>query len=281
MGPNLKALVKVTGRRARLVQNQTTQKSQRQRWWLLRKNALGQIESEKSALQETCTQKRIKADELDLMLKTNREKVEKYRNDLNAARTNKEYAAILTQINSQKAQDAKLEEMELALMSEIEELQTKLAQLEETATHETEKLETIKASCKDDIEKLDKMIASLTEKRDEAAKDVDPDILKVFERLSERFDGEAMAAIEISGRKPNFTFSCTGCYMNLNAEHVNALRSTRRSAYVRQLRPNPLRRGKRRRLRRINRRQLKIQNPEAEKSTPGFFIALFLIAHQL
>ena len=224
MGPTLKALVKLQVIELDLCKIRRRRKAKGNAVATQEKH-LAQIDSEKNSLTEIISQKRVNADELDLTLKQNREKVEKYRGDLNAARTNKEYAAILTQINSQKASDAKIEEQALAVMSEIEELEKKITQLSEVREEEAKKLETLKESCKDDIEKLDKMIADLSEKREEAAKEVPADELHTFERLSERFDGEAMAAIEISGKKPNITFSCTGCYMSLNAEHVNALRS--------------------------------------------------------
>lgn len=224
MGPTLKALVKLQAVELDLCKIKRRRKAKGNAV-TAQENRLAQIESEKAALQKTCTQKRMKSDELELNLKENTEKVEKYRNDLNSAKTNKEYAAILTQINSQKAEDAKLEEQGLAVLNEIETLQAKITELAASHEEEAKKLETIKASCAGDIEKLDKMIAGLSEKRDAAAADVPTDALKIFERLSGRFDGEAMASIEISGRKPNFTFSCMGCYISLNAEHVNALRS--------------------------------------------------------
>jgi predicted nucleic acid-binding Zn-ribbon protein len=34
-----------------------------------------------------------------------------------------------------------------------------------------------------------------------------------------------MAAIEIHGKRPPHDYVCGGCYMSLNAEHVNALRT--------------------------------------------------------
>ena len=69
------------------------------------------------------------------------------------------------------------------------------------------------------------MLEDLNAKRAEAAKDVPAPALAVFDRIAGNYDGDAMAAIEIQGAKPPHEYICGGCYMSLNAEHVNALRT--------------------------------------------------------
>ena len=72
-------------------------------------------------------QKDVASYELDL--KTREEGVAKFRISLNTAKTNKEYAAILTQINTIKADNSKLEDQVLRLMQEVDQARS---QAEET-----------------------------------------------------------------------------------------------------------------------------------------------------
>ena len=60
------------------------------------------------------------ADRINLDLKEKEAQVEKLRTALNTAKTNKEYAAILTQINTFKADNAKLEEEVLKIMQDVD-----------------------------------------------------------------------------------------------------------------------------------------------------------------
>jgi predicted nucleic acid-binding Zn-ribbon protein len=69
------------------------------------------------------------------------------------------------------------------------------------------------------------MMEDLTGKRAEAAKGVSQEYLAAFDRIAGNYEGDAMAAIEIHGKRPPQEFVCGGCFMALNAEHVNALRT--------------------------------------------------------
>jgi predicted nucleic acid-binding Zn-ribbon protein len=69
------------------------------------------------------------------------------------------------------------------------------------------------------------MIADLETQRADAAKDVPEDMLAVFDRMAEKYEGEAMAPVEKAGRKPPYRYTCGGCYMVINAEHANALQT--------------------------------------------------------
>ena len=87
-----------------------------------RKNAVAaqerrieQIKTEYNSLHEKALNRRKDADRLELDLRGKEEQVAKLRTALNLAKTNKEYAAILTQINTYKADNAKVEEQAFML----------------------------------------------------------------------------------------------------------------------------------------------------------------------
>ncbi len=170
-------------------------------------------------------QKRRQADELDLELKSREEEVSRLRVSLNNARTNKEYAGVLTRINTIKADNSKTEEAALKAMQEVESLNEELQQIRQRIENENKRLEEIRQASQAEVDRLNEMIEELSAKRAEAAQAVPPDELAKFERIAENYDGEAMAQIEVHGKKPPHTYVCGGCYMSLTAEHVNALQT--------------------------------------------------------
>ena len=82
--------------------------------------ALAQAQSD---LQHT----QVMADAADVDVKARDEQVNKLRDNLNTVRTNKEYAAILAQLNNEKAERSRIETRALELMAQVEEKRTTVA----------------------------------------------------------------------------------------------------------------------------------------------------------
>ncbi len=177
------------------------------------------------ALHEQSLQRRKEADSLELDLKEREERVASLRGALNTARTNKEYAAILTEMNTIKADNAKLEENALEVMQDVDTLKAESDEIQTKIDAEQQRYKEIAETSNGEIEKLDGMLNELVAEREEAAKQVPPEELSLFERISKSIDGDAMAPIEIHGKKPPHDYICGGCFMGLNAEHENALRT--------------------------------------------------------
>jgi len=197
-----------------------------------RQNAVGaqqrriaQLRADWEAMHTQSLERRKEADRLELELKDREEKVAKFRTALNTAKTNKEYASILTQINTFKADNAKEEEGALKILQEVDAIQTQANEIQKEIDAEEQRLESITQSNQEEITKLDGMLADLTSKRNEAAQDVPAAAMAIFDRLVVSHDGDAMAIVEVHGKKPPFDYICGGCFMSLNAEHANALRS--------------------------------------------------------
>lgn len=190
----------------------------------LQQRRIDEHQEQWETLQERSTTRRKDADRHELDLRQSEEHVARLRTALNTAKTNKEYAAILTQINTLKADNAKLEESTLRIIQDVDTIRLEADKIKEQIDAETKRLDEIKETNSAEIEKLDGMMAELTARRDEAAQGLSPEGLNVFDRVAERYDGEAMAAIQIEGKKPPYDYICGGCYMSLSAEHANALR---------------------------------------------------------
>jgi len=185
---------------------------------------IDQLQNDYEALHQRSMAKRARSDELALELKQREEHVAKLRLDLNSAKTNKEYAAILTQINTFKADNSKFEEEALKVMQVADSIQADAEKVRQEIEAERQRLEEIRAKNEEELARLNSMLDELVKKRTEAAGAVPKDALAVFERIAHNYEGEAMAPIEVHGKKPPHTYVCGGCFMGLNAEHANALR---------------------------------------------------------
>ncbi len=172
-----------------------------------------------SGKQTVIQSSQMEFDSIDLDVKVRDEHMVKHREALNKAKTNKEYAAILASINTEKADNAKLESRQLELMTTLEAYREELTGLvaerdrlvDKVAAAEKE-LAGVEAECADDLRKL-------TKERDGAAKGIDPSVLATFERVAERHDGEAMAEIVAANIKRN-EYCCGWCNMSLTLEQV-------------------------------------------------------------
>lgn len=223
MGPKLASLLKLQS-----IENDLTHVRRRLR---SKENALRAIdqrvaalEAKKKALHEDAVARQAKAGGIELELKQREQEVQKLRNALNAAKTNKEYAAILTEINTQKADNSKLEDEVLKIMQGVDAVKSESAEVDEQIQGESAKREEIASVNAEEIAKLNAMKDDLLARRSEAAKDVSDSDLELFDRLSGVHDGEAMAPVEVTDEKRG-EYSCGGCFMALRAEHYNALLS--------------------------------------------------------
>lgn len=201
-------------RRLRMRQNAVTTQQRR----------IDQLKADWQVLHDKRQTRRKDADRLELDLRQREEEVSKQRNALNTARTNKEYAAILTRINTLKADNSKLEEHALRIMQEVDFIKADSDKLTEQVRDEESRMEETRRVSEEEVGKLNTMVEDLTTRRRQAAEAVPSEALGVFDRIAEKYDGDGMAVIQVHGKRPPHDYVCGGCYMALNAEHVNALR---------------------------------------------------------
>ena len=133
-----------------------------------------QLEDDYNALNERSLEKRKEGDRQELELRSREEHVARLRTNLNTARTNKEYAAILTQINSLKADNSKLEEAALRIMQEADAVKADANKIHEQIESEQQRLEDIRRTSTEEVAKLTSMMEELGAKRAEAAGAVPP-----------------------------------------------------------------------------------------------------------
>jgi predicted nucleic acid-binding Zn-ribbon protein len=188
-------------------------------------NRLQEYIDEHEALHQSALERQKDADSVELQLKEWAEQISHLRTSLNSTKTNKEYAAILTQINTLKADNSKLEDKGLKLIGEVDEIRTQREEAKTRIAEGEAALEEIKRTSSEEVTRLEGMLAEFETKRAAAAAEVPPVELEVFDRIASLRSGDAMAPIEIHGKKPPHEYICGGCYMSTAAEHANALRT--------------------------------------------------------
>jgi predicted nucleic acid-binding Zn-ribbon protein len=133
-----------------------------------------------------------------------------------------EYAMLLTQLNTTKADNSKIETQVLDLMKDVEVDEAQYKETEKQIEQEKEKLGEIRKDSEVQAQKYEKDITAIQVEWDEASKEIPPDVLEVFKRVAETYDGEAIATIDQQDSK-SAAYNCGGCFMGITAESVNQL----------------------------------------------------------
>ncbi len=144
-----------------------------------------------------------------------RDKVERAKAKLMSIKTNKEYYAMLKEIEGTRRTNVAREEELLSLLVRYEDAEKRLAErkadLDEVSARYRERRIDIDArmgTFDDDIGKLDA-------RRRQVANKLDPSLVRRFEMIFERRDGLAVVAAR--------NYSCMGCHMNIAPQLFNLL----------------------------------------------------------
>jgi len=149
-------------------------------------------------------------------------KIDHHREQMNSVTSNKQYSALLVEVSTLKHDKAKLEEQALAEMNGVDQSKERLAELDAESAEQ----EKLFARASDEGEaaraEVGDRLDELQAERDKAAAQIPADVLSLFDRLSDAYDGEAVAEIEEQDRR-RMEYICGGCYMSLPVEIVNRL----------------------------------------------------------
>ncbi len=144
-----------------------------------------------------------------------RDKFERAKAKLMSIKTNKEYYAMLKEIEATKRTNAQREEDLLAVMGRYEESEKRLAgfkeEVDEVGGRYRERMVDIEAK----MASFDKEIAALDAKRGGMASGIDAGLARRFEMIFDRRDGIAVVAARNQ--------SCMGCHMNISPQLFNLL----------------------------------------------------------
>jgi len=221
MGPILEALIKLQSveNKLRAVKAQLTRC---RRNVIIQENQLRNLTNNLEAKKEEINLIKVQVDRLELELKAGDATIAKLRASLNAAKSNKEYASVLTQLNTTKADNSKIENQILELMKDIEADEAQCREIENKIAEQKQKLEQIRKESEAAAAKYEAQIQQIQQQWEQAAQAVPPEPLRIFKRVAETYDGEALATVEQQEGKEG-TYTCGGCFMGITAETVNLL----------------------------------------------------------
>ena len=221
MGPVLDGLVKLQSVENRL-RAAKAKLARIRRSVIIQENQVRTLQSALEAKKEETQLTKIQCDRLELELKSRDAEVNKLRASLNNAKTNKEYAAVLTMLNTTKADNSKIETQILELMKAIEADEEECTAIRAQIEEQKQMLEETRKKAESSAGEHEGEIAKIQAEWNDVAKNIPPNTLETFNRVAETYDGEAVVRIDQQDGKGG-AYSCGGCFMGITAESVNLL----------------------------------------------------------
>lgn len=174
------------------------------------------------ASQAELAQYKAVVSDLDMDVKTREEHITKLREKQQDTRTDKEYKAYTIEISTQKLDKAKKEDEQLKAMEQVEKNEALAKELAVLLTAEQGNLQQIRTEIGDRLAAIQQEIDQLKPARDAAAAALPEHAVRMFDRLAERFDGEAMAALGKPDKRVE-EYICEACNMSLVTDVYNRL----------------------------------------------------------
>jgi uncharacterized protein len=186
---------------------------------------LAELQDNNQRQHERMMQLQAEIDRLELDRKSREEEIAKYREQMKATRTNKEYAAIRVQINTLDANNRKLEDRILDLMSQSDAMKKEGASIQTDRDKQAARVEKLNQDFADLERETNPQIAELMAEREESTSRVPAGALEAFERVCKHHDSEAMApAVQPHAKREEYI--CGGCQMGIPLQKVNAIMGT-------------------------------------------------------
>ncbi len=163
--------------------------------------------------------KQRKERELDLASKE--ENMKKLQGQLYTLKTNKEYSAMLQQINDAKADASLVEDEILEFMDQAEKSKADMEKEKQRLKEGEGVFSSEKKKAEDRVKQIDDRLTQLDAQRKQVAPGIERKILSQYERILTSRDGLAIVAV-----KDN---SCKGCNMFVPPQMINLIRMYERS----------------------------------------------------
>ncbi len=142
------------------------------------------------------------------------------REQMNSARTNKEYSAFLTELNSLKTQKDAIEKRELEQMEKLQVIEKQAEELSSQRGERTKIVETARTDREAKAAEIQGRLDELAMQRAKLAAEVPKDALRIFEELVKARGDDAMAQVEVLDRRAH-EYTCAACQMTLPVETLN------------------------------------------------------------
>ena len=169
-------------------------------------------------------QKERKDLEIDVMEENDH--AAKTKTKLSAVKTNKEYSAILVEVDAVKGKILALEDRELELMEILERKERELLPLKANCKEEEEKFNVYKSKKEVESERTEKELEVLRPRRSQAANNLDVKLLEHYTKVFNAREGVVVVAIHEN--------ICQGCLQHILPQQVIDVKSGETIIYCEQ-----------------------------------------------
>ena len=149
------------------------------------------------------------------------QRIGELRERMNNVTSNKEYSALLVEVNTLKADKSKLEDQSLDQLQRVEDLGARLEAIREQANQQQKLVDGATREVAEAGDEIAERLAELEKEREATAQPLPTDARQLYEKLAASFEGEALAEIEEQDRR-RMEYSCGACYTRIPIERVNA-----------------------------------------------------------
>jgi len=170
------------------------------------------LEENGTSLQDCEREQRL----LELEIETNKQELEKYQGQMRVIKTNKEYDALISEIDAKKREIADKEERVLTLMAQIDEHREKQAEIKNNLKTANENNAEQLAALKAQESTLQAKIDEKMELRKNVVKDINRQIIGIYERVRKGKGGLVVVPI----RKK----ACGGCFKQIPPQKIQEIR---------------------------------------------------------
>ena len=183
---------------------------------------IDKLDKEFSSFKEGIDKNKIKYDELKSRHTENENKIKKLNEGMVKTKTrllevknNKEYQAMLKEIEIAESSRGDIETEIISILEALDKLSGLVKKDEETLKHSKNKYEQEKKIIEDDLNTIDADVLDWEKKRIDLQKNVSDDLLARYERIRNRNKGVGVISV--------WKAVCNGCHMNIPPQLYNEL----------------------------------------------------------
>jgi predicted nucleic acid-binding Zn-ribbon protein len=140
-------------------------------------------------------------------LNLEQEKIKKAEGRMSEVKTNKEYQAMLSEIDTIKETNSRIEEEILQVMDEIDELKKDLSKREKEVGVSVEKIEAERGKLKEKMAHDETIWNEQMERREVLSKQIESKLFKLYNTLKEKRQGIGVVNVKNE--------TCQGCFVNV------------------------------------------------------------------
>ena len=149
-------------------------------------------------------------------------RIDHLRDELKKAVNDKQYSALLAEMNTLKERRKAFEDDLFSEMAAIEDLEAVATEIHQRTEEREKVLQVASKELKTRESEISEQLAELEKERDAAAAVIPEEVLSDFDEIADDYGGESMAAIEIIDKKRR-EYSCTSCSLHLPLETITVL----------------------------------------------------------